>query len=52
MSWSCPHQTESIFCELRKMKCDPGAENCVIPNKYVMKKDETNSDLDKNIEEE
>ncbi len=52
MSWSCPNQIEDCFCELRNKKCKPGAEGCVIPRKYIMKKGEINLEVDKNTEKE
>ena len=45
MSWTCPNQTKDDYCELRKKKCEPSSEGCVLSSKFkFVKLDESNSE--------
>ncbi len=41
MSWTCPHQTTSDFCDLQKTECHPGIGGCVLAKKFKFIEDDT-----------
>lgn len=47
MSWVCPNQIKDVFCKLRKKKCDPGEEGCVMPKFNFIKLDNNDSIIEK-----
>ncbi len=34
MSWTCPHQIKSNFCNLQRIECKPGVGGCVLAKKF------------------
>ncbi|MFC1666542.1 hypothetical protein ACFL0P_01530 [Candidatus Omnitrophota bacterium] len=34
MSWTCPNEIKDGFCGLRKKKCEPSSDGCVLSNEF------------------
>jgi hypothetical protein len=51
MSWTCPHQIENDLCNLRNIKCKPGAIGCILAEKFKFIEDNTKTIQNNGIEQ-